>query len=257
MRAAWYLLMVLLGLLLAGMLTSCGGKSSAASGPSAVFVLFDVSGSTSAPQIRRLYFQDYLAIVNAMGDGDAIMGDVITDNTMATSTYPIHQTLPHYDMLRYSKLTFDEALHKVEAQVRTEGEKLILHSNSTPSTDLMNAFQLADKIFNGEDWRASQNKRLVVFSDMVEQSHHYDFTVENLDDAHIQQIIAQERANGRLPNLHGVKVWVAGATLEPTNGLPPAKIYQIQNFWLHYFKACGADIDESRYATRLINFRLH
>lgn len=241
--------------LLAGALTSCQDKA-AQQHASAVFVLFDVSGSTSAPRTRQLYFQDFTTILGALDGGDKIMGDVITDNTMATSTYPIRQSLPEYDILRYSRLTYQEALKKAEQQLRTQGDKLILHSSSTPSTDLMNAFQLADKMFNGDDWHTMSHKVLVVFSDMVEQSHHYDFTGENLTAERIQQIIDTERAGGRLPNLKGVKVWIAGATLEGTYGLDPLKIYQIQNFWLNYFQACGADLNESRYATRLINFRL-
>ncbi len=246
------------GLLLAGMLTSCASKHAApASAPSVVFTLFDISGSTNAPRIRQYYYHDFLSIVHELSDGDMIMGDVITDDSLATSTYPIHQTLPAYDMWRFSRLTYLEAQRRAEQEVRAQAQKVILHSNYASSTDLMNSFELAAKIFNGEEWHSSAHKDLIVFSDMVEQSHHYDFTGIDLSEERIAQIIADERAGGRLPNLHGVKVWVAGAALKPSAGLDPRKIYQIQDFWLHYFHACGADIDENRYATRLINFRLH
>ncbi len=109
-------------------------------------------------------------------------------------------------------------MRKAEHEVRAQAEKVILHSASTPSTDLMNSFELAAKIFNGGDWPPATRKVLVVFSDMVEQSHHYDFTAIDLTEARIAQIIADERAGGRLPDLHGVKVWVAGAALAPSAG---------------------------------------
>lgn len=245
-------------LLLAGLLTSCAGKPAApAAGSSVVFTLFDVSGSTNASQIRGYYYHDFLDIVHDLRDGDSIMGDVITDDTLATSTYPIRETLPHYDMWRFSRLTFEEAQRRAERELLAQAEKVILHSKAAPRTDLMNSFEVAAKIFNGEQCRVCSQKDLIIFSDMVEQSHHYDFTGINLSDARIAAIIADERAGGRLPQLSGVKVWIAGAALKPSAGLDPQKIYQIQTFWLRYLHACGADIDETRYATRLINFRLH
>jgi hypothetical protein len=89
---------------------------------------------------------------------------------------------------------------------------------------------------------------------MVEQSGHYNFASERLDEKRIKGIIRTERLAGRLPDLHGVRVWVAGATATPQHGLDSAKIYGIQNFWLAYFKACGADFSKDRYAQTLINF---
>ena len=188
------------GLLLAGMLTSCAGHHAApVPASSVVFTLFDISGSTDAPRIRQFYYHDFLSIVHELSDGDMIMGDVITDDSLATSTYPIRQSLPHYDMWRYSRLTFLEAQRRAEQDVRAQAEKVIMHSTSAPSTDLMNSFELAAKIFNGEEWRTCRHKELVVFSDMVEQSHHYDFTGINLSEERIAQIIAGARGRPAAP----------------------------------------------------------
>ena len=247
-------LTLLLAFLVLVLLPSCQHKAGA--GRTAIFVLFDISGSTSAPAVRQRYLEDFTAVLAAARGGDVIVGDVITDNSQATATYPIRQTLPVYDVFHFSRLTYDEALQAAQRRLRVTGRALILHSAPAPRTDLMNAFQLAETVLQGDATRGVTRKVLVVFSDMVEQSARYDFTVEPLTDSRAAEIIAGERSAGRLPDLHGVTVWVAGAAAAPRDGLPPDKIYAIQRFWLRYFAACGARLDKHRYATRLLHFRV-
>ena len=97
------------------------------------------------------------------------------------------------------------------------------------------------------------SKRLVMFSDMIEQTDRYDFS-KRLTPERMTEIIEAERSGGRLPHLKGVKVWVAGATAQPKEGVHPDNIFAIQNFWLQYFKATGADLTKDRYAATLLNW---
>jgi len=218
-----------------------------------VFVLFDISGSTSVPAIRRRYAEEFEKVLEAMRGGELVMGDRITENSLATAN-PFKVSFPAYHPLKYSRMTHQQAMKSASDEARQHVKKLL--QKVSPRTDLMNAFQLADKVFNGESCRSAKGKILIVFSDMIEQSSRYDFTGIQLTPQKIQQIIESERKGGRLPNLKGVKVWVAGATAAMQGGLSSAKIYEVQNFWLAYFRACGADLTKERYGTTLLNFEL-
>lgn len=246
------------------------GKPAAktAAGPSCgIVVLFDISGSTSAPAIRQRYYNDlhdkilYTSdqggkTVPALAGGEVIMGDVITHNTLATASFPINQSFPVYNTWRTNPLQHSQAIKRATDQVCEQAKHLVLDSCPSSKTDLMNAFQLADKVFNGSRCGKSRSKILVVFSDMIEQSPRYDFSGERLTERRAEDIIQQERNAGRLPQLQGVKVWVAGATASARGGLSPQRIHDIQAFWIRYFKACGADLTGDRYAATLINFEL-
>ena len=221
-----------------------------------IFVLFDISGSTAIPKIRQRYFNDFQKILTALRGGELLIGDVITENTMATLSLPINESFPAYNPLAHNPLTHKREMEKAIKIAQEKAKKLLLESPPAPRTDLLNAFQAADKVFNGERCKAVPHKILVVFSDMIEQSSRYDFARENLTEKRIQEIIQTLKKQKQLPNLQGVKVWVAGATAAVKGGLNPKKIYQIQDFWLAYFAACGADLTKERYSTTLLNFEL-
>lgn len=235
------------------LLSGCGGSKSGAP-VRAIFVLFDISRSTDSTVVRQRYFDDFVSVVQSCKGGEVIMGDIITENTLASASFPINQTFPEDDPITTNEMLFRRAMKKACSSLCANAHNIILKSPPASRTDLMNSFELADKILNGGNNRGSKSKILVVFSDMVEQSPHYDFASVRLDQKRIKAIIEAERASGRLPDLHGVRVWVAGATATPHHGLDSSKINSIQNFWVAYFKACGADFSKYRYSQRLINF---
>ena len=245
----------------AASLMGCGDKPPA----TAVFVLFDLTGCVKDPAIQKRYESGFEQIVATLWNekdptrgvkkGAVVMGDKITHNTMATASYPITATLPAFGMMKAQAKVEDE----IKAATKALGEQakaLLGEKTEQPNTDLMNAFQLADKVSNGEECSAASQKLLVVFSDMIEQSGRYDFSAIPLNDEAVQKIIAKEREGKRLPKLDGVKVWVAGATASTGAGLSSDRILQIQSFWLTYFKACGADLTKERYAPTLLGFSI-
>jgi len=241
----------------------------------AIVALFDISGSTVDPAIRQRYFDQFVgrdqlpkegkldlqSVLEQLTGGEIVRGDVITENSIATASWPINESFP--PAFRHGTgnvVKHEEEMQDVKQDVKNSAKRTILQSEPRKATDLMNAFQLAEQVLSGED---ADSKALVIFSDMVEQStgpgdtDGYDFSCEKLTGKRIQQIIAKEREARRLPDLKGVRVWVAGATAATKGGLPSAKIYQIRDFWLEYFKACGADLPKNHYAATLVNFRLH
>lgn len=221
-----------------------------------IFVLFDISGSTAIQEIRQRYFDDFQKILAEVCGDELLIGDVITKNTLATSSYPINESFPVYNPFVDNTLTHKQKIQKAIESVKEKAKKLILKSSPAPRSDLLNAFQTADKIFNGERYKSSPHKILVVFSDMIEQSHRYDFKAESLTQSRVQEIINTLKKQNQMPNLKGVKVWIAGATAGVKGGMSPQKIYEIENFWLRYFESCGADLTKERRSTTLLNFKL-
>ena len=76
---------------------------------------------------------------------------------------------------------------------------------------------------------------------MIEQSGPYDFEKDNLTGRRITEIIDQQRAAG-LPDLKGVIVYIAGA-----RAAIPSQFLKIRNFWIRYFRACGAVMEPDNY----------
>ncbi|MFN3422719.1 MAG: hypothetical protein ACK40X_13455 [Armatimonadota bacterium] len=238
------------------LMTGCLAPKSEKAPTCVILVLFDISGSTAIPEMRHRYFNDFQKILAEVRGGEILIGDVITDNTLATLSYPINEVFPTYNPLVDNPLTFKRKMKQAVETAKKKAKKLILEHPPASRTDLLNAFQAADKVFNGERCKNASHKILVVFSDMIEQSDRYDFTGQRLTEKRIQEIIDTLKKQNQLPNLQGVKVWVAGATAAIKGGLSPQKIYEIENFWLRYFQACGADLTKERYSTTLINFEL-
>ncbi len=134
--------------------------------------------------------------------------------------------------------------------VKQDARKL-LESPSTPTTDLVGAMQLAEKAFQSRAGVAAKARLLILLSDMVEESARYNFRQENLTPARITTLVEAERKVGHLPVLNGVQVWVSGA-----GGTAPEKFVQIQDFWIQYFRAAGADLRKSRYGAGLMDFSI-
>jgi hypothetical protein len=149
-------------------------------------------------------------------------------------------------------------MDKKKEQALEQARSLILEGDSAESTDLLNALYLPAKVFNGELAADRDAKGLVIFSDMILQNDRYDFSAIDLTEERIEQIIEQEReAQGGLPALGGVRVWVVGAGAAPEGGgLDPARLKQIEQFWNRYSEACGATLPSGNYGAALLSFRL-
>lgn len=238
------ILIIILFFVLMTIISGCGSKKVK---EDVLVVLFDTSGSTQG--VRGRYLDDFKEALSIYKDDPnkiLIYGDVITENTLATASYPIKQTVEEDKGWLGNPLKRESSKKLVVTQVKKALEQV------SAKSDIMTGFQLAEKIFAGH--RNARDKRLIIFSDMIEQSSRYQFDVDKLDSNSINDIIAREKEDNRLPELNGVKIWVVGFAAAKKGGLSSGKVQQIQDFWMCYEKATGAEADASRCAARLINF---
>jgi hypothetical protein len=225
------------------------GSGSAAQARVAV-ALFDLSGSTNVEAIKQQYIKDFIKVLDAVSTGGVLAADIIDDNPLAHSTYPINESFDRYDPLKENRLDYQRRIRQKREAVVKQAEAVVQRRRAgSRGTNVLDGLQLAERVFSSY---AGQERLLVVFSDMIEQSKRYDFSGENLTASRISQIIARERSAGRLPDLRGVEVCVVGAGASKTGGLSTERLLAIREFWLQYFKAAGANLPKERYGSALL-----
>jgi hypothetical protein len=210
-----------------------------------VVVLFDLS--QSAQDVRNEYLSEFEKVAGQLRGGDSIVAAAISSNSLSSGRFDLNIEVPTYSPFSDSRLTYATRLKKVQASIH-EAARGILKEPATAQTDLLGAMQLAAKALAVNSAGA---RFLVVFSDMIEESPQLNFRALRLTDARIASILAVERKNGRIPSLSGVRVWVAGA-----GGASRDKFLEIQNFWIRYFQAAGAELAPAHYNASLLDFTL-
>jgi len=217
------------------------------------FVLFDVSGSTVGR--REQYRNDFEGVVKCSLDagasravaGQRLVGDRITASPLATSEFRINHQILAYDSLQNPLVYRGQGRRIIE-----KAKEILREQGPERGSKIMEAMQLAERVF--KTYSADQ-KLLVVFSDVYEQSDRYDFTSEVLTRERREAIVNRERSEGRLADLRGVKVYVVGALAgSATGGRSAASPFDIMNFWLSYFTAAGGDLAKERYGSALLAF---
>lgn len=214
----------------------------------AICALFDLS--QSAQSVRTGYLGDFDKVLGQASEGVLLLGTGITADSLATGRFEINSEIPKFNPFLDNRLNFRKKLERAQAAAREQARSL-LQSPSTASTDLLGGMQLAGKALEGDAARAAKSRVLILFSDMIEESDRYNFQRDDLTERRIAAIIAQEKNAGHLPSLNGVTVWVAGA-----GGQSRSKYLQIQDFWLKYFQAAGADLRSSHYGAALMDFSI-
>jgi hypothetical protein len=222
------------------------------SGPeNVVVVLFDESSSTRSATVRRRYMNGYNQVLELFtnGAGGVVAGDVIDDNSLMHSSYPILATIKKGSIFSENKLV---RRTKIKKQALKPAERLLSVTPRHGGTAILDALTVAERFFG--TYPDAKHRYLVVFSDMVEESDHLRFNTEVLSYAGTSRFIANERRDRRLPNLAGIDVYVVGAGSPVNSNMKAETIRKIENFWLKYFAATGAVLPPARYGSRLIKF---
>jgi hypothetical protein len=217
-------------LLLSGCSTLERGRTADA-GPVTV-VLFDVSRSTNDPAIRARYAQAFDEVLRATVDAHGtVVADVIDDNPLAHSTYPIDVTFAPCDPLTDNKLACEAQAKQQQDDARATAQQLLGAPPGDSGTDIRGGVHLAERVFAA--YPNASSRSLVLLSDMAEHSS----------------------VHGEVPpDLAGVRVYVVGAGVSAGGALPPGRILRAERGWLRYFAEAGADLPEERYGAALVRF---
>ena len=239
------------------LILSCSKLNKKTSPFKIIVVLCDLSESTR--NMRNIYFKSFKEIISSIGHGDAIYVVKITESSIEEPEIPIKEVFPEFIpkdkfgnptdnplIVKRERKKADEKLRRKKEKCIEDAERLFFSRERILKTDILSSLLVAEKIFKNFP---EKKPILVILSDMIEDSSDYNFKKEKLTKERIREIIENEKSKGRLPDLRGVKVYVIGAQARDKE-----KFFSIQNFWMNYFKECGAILEKKNYGSALIKF---
>jgi hypothetical protein len=231
-------------------LSGCAARHQDAVERPLVVVLFDVSKSTRDPEIRDRYLSAFSQVVDAVeAEHGRVVGDVIDDNPLAHSSYPIDATFEACDPLTDNKLECDARSTTTRDEVTTAAQQILDGVPAQPGTDIHDGVRLAERVFAA--YPEATSCSLVLLSDMVEHSRPLRVGSAGFDGSASLDALA---AADVVPDLHGVDVYVVGAGVTSSSDLPATRILAIETFWQGFFTAAGADLPPDRYGAALVRF---
>ncbi|NVL93571.1 MAG: hypothetical protein HWN71_11110 [Desulfobacterales bacterium] len=211
--------------------------------PRAIVVFVDMSGSTNLAR-RTVYRECFEKIYQDLNQGDRIVVGTITGRSFIDFKPAVDVEIPKKS-LWLNRIQFERNLTETKEKIQREVDRLLSRKKGTPRTEILNSLNIAETIFHKE----KREKILVILSDMIQDSREYDFSSTKITNHYINKVIKYRRKKNLLPNLSGVKVYVAGAS-----GSDSHKYRSIEKFWARYFQIAGADYSHHRYGHTLISF---
>jgi len=234
-------------------LSGCQGSSSVESSGSRAFTfcLFDLSGTTRTN--RSSYSSDFNQVLSGLRGGDTLWVGAITQSSLATGRIPLQLDVPSYSFFSSNDDDYPEQVRSQKNDFESRLDRWVT-SQSTPRTTIFDSLLLAQKVFHTDKAQTASHKVLVIFSDMLEDDGTYDFETEEITPEVTRKILEHQSALGRIPDLAGVTIFVAGATANPhTNA---SRIHQVQRFWQAYFQAAGTPLPDAQYGASLLAFSI-
>jgi len=210
-------------------------------------LLFDVSSSVRSDALLTRYRSVIDEVIATAQPGDYVVGDRINADSRAEAHLALDGHLPRPKSGENSHF-FKQRLEVARDTLRQQADSL-LSAPAASCTDLLGAFDLAARLLGGS---GAAEKRTIVASDMVQTCGDVNFHRTDLSEEAISALIEKERAAGRLPDLAGVSVWVAGAGTNKK--IAPERRAAIERFWQAYFEAAGAQLTSERYAPTLLHW---
>ncbi len=211
--------------------------------PWVIVVLVDMSGSANLAR-GTVYREAVEKIYQNLGQGDRIVVGTITGRSYIDFKPVVDEEIPKKSIW-VNRIQFERNLVETKEKIRREIDRLLSRKRGTQRTEILNSLNIADTIFHNEN----RQKILVILSDMIQDSNEYNFAKVKVTNQYIDQVISYRRQHNLIPNLTGVKVYVAGASAADSN-----KFRSIENFWARYFAQTGADFSRHRYGHSLISF---
>jgi predicted nucleic acid-binding protein len=194
--------------------------------------------------------------------GDIVQADVVTERPLARALWPIDWHVPDCNFLEPEVRCRARLQDQIETErahhVDTARQMLQQQSAGSAVIDML---VVAANRLASPACHAKKERRLIIFSDMIEESDRYEFKEEDFTDQRIAAMLAEIDRSLGLPDFSGVQVWVIGAsavadTVNVANGLPLGNeaIIGIRKFWGRFFDVTGAAIPENRWCPRLCDW---
>ncbi len=213
-----------------------------AASPGRVFLVFvDVSASVKDFAVYR---EAWSKIVGALQPGDRVVLAQISDRTYTGFRPLLDCEVPRFSAWRDNKLVYEKERQSLEASFASALDRS-LRGPRAQKTDIFGALQEAEKVFKGD----RRPGTLILLSDMLEDSEVYNFEKQRFSDDFVRRTIADAAREGRLPDLSGATVYVAGASARSA-----ARAEDVQKFWLAYTKAANGKLSRENYGPALMNF---
>src|SRR3989475_3385875 len=152
---------LILSALLVLIAAGCGGKSAQVR---VTTVLFDLSGSPSAQAIRQQYMRDFTKTLDTVARGGVIAADIIDDNPLAHSTFPINESFDRYEPLKENKLDYERRGHQKRDAGIKQADTILRKPAGRAGGRVVYFMQLAQRGF-ATFWGG--HKHLLIFSDMI------------------------------------------------------------------------------------------
>lgn len=226
-----------------------------ASRGTAVIIFLDFSGSIKSNE--RALFQRAIEtqIIPSLSAGDRLLIAPIHDKTLTEFRPLVQAILPakrEFSGWLDNVLKYNRQVKEVDAQVldlknkiKTEVADVLGRRYASPYTDIFSSLLIAQKLFHDE----ARRKVLVLMSDMIEDTPEYNFEKIAWSPSGVEKLLAELEAKAFIPKLHGVCVYVSGASAKTAT-----LAQDIARFWEAYFRRTGADMHPSRYAHVLLHW---
>jgi hypothetical protein len=242
-----FLLLVLS--LFAGGCLGVGGRNVPTS---IVVVLFDKSLSTQDSAAQSLYMSQFRSqILPFIERGGTIAADGIDPNSLADSRFPVNQTFKRASF-NDNPLLVQQRAKKADSKVMAGARAIVYGHRGREGTAILDGLEAASRFF--ANYPHSDNRYLVIFSDMIESSPRLVFTKSALRSAGRTKFIARATKAGRIPDLTGTSVYVVGAGNSAGGNSSSERYHEIEDFWIAYLAATGASLSAAHYGSTLIRF---
>lgn len=215
-----------------------------------VVVLFDVSRSTR--DVRDGYLDAFEQVLGFAAEHEGhVVADVIDENPLAHSTYPIDAAFHGCNVLTDNTLTCDARATQTREDAVAQATEIVAREAERSGTDIPGGLSLAERVF--ASYPEAGERYLVVLSDMVAHSSGLSFA-RRFSEADVESTLRRLDASGLVPRLDGVSVYVVGAGVVSGPELSAGRIVAIQRFWERYFEAAGSELLPERYGSALVRF---
>lgn len=244
-------LAALLTVVLAGVIacTPPADQEGTATAPILTILLVDRSRSVS--EDAPLYDKALGLILESTRFGDRLVAGWITERSGADfrsyldHSFPEPLTEPSFwqrnEILYKRKLRQQQQeLERQRQLVRQQLQALLEQGDASSETHIIESLWVCQQLFHSETRR---RKRLIILSDMLEESEIANFARDRLSKRQITELLEKLQGDGLVPDLTGVEVYVAGAVAHP---LELAE--SVQQFWLAYFQRAGAHLAAGAYS---------